>query len=169
MATSAKAGSNGRHKGANGTQSRSSRIFDDVLALAGTLARGRKEFGANQLQSLANATREFAAAMTELPNLRGHVASAAESIEGLAEYVMETEIEQMVADAGTFARRHPLATVAMAAVAGMAAIRFMRPWPASGNARSGRASQARSRTGSKSRRQPAQLRRSASGRARANA
>ena len=76
---------------------------------------------------------------------------------------------KFVVDAGTFARRHPLATLAMTAVAGMAAIGFMRPWPATGNARSGRTSRARRQTGSKSRRQPAQLRRSASGRARANA
>jgi hypothetical protein len=48
----------------------------------------------------------------------------------MADYVMHTEIEQMVGDAGTFARRHPLATLAVTVAAGMAASRLMYRQPA---------------------------------------
>ena len=142
MAKSTKTGSNGHYKSANGSQNGTHRIFDDVLALAGTLARGRKDLGAEKLHSLASSTREFAASMTDLPYLRLQVTSAAESLEGLSEYVMHTEIEQMAGDAGTFARRHPLTTLAVTVAAGIAAGRFMRKQPVStAGSRRGRGSQ----------------------------
>lgn len=123
MATSAKSR---RNKKTNGTSHISNRIFEDVLAVAATLLRSRKDFGADKLHSLAEATRGYAASMADLPNLRAHVASASETIEGLAEYVMHTDIEHMVQDAGTFARRHPLATLGVTVAAGLAASRLMR-------------------------------------------
>lgn len=129
MAKAKKSRSNGSFRNASTALDGSRRIFDDVLALAGTLARGRKDLGADKLHSLASLTREYAASMTDLPNLRVQVASAADSLEGVADYVMHTEIEQMVGDAGTFARRHPLATLAVTVAAGMAASRLMYRQP----------------------------------------
>ena len=131
MAKAKKARTTGKYTNANRALDGSRRIFDDVLALAGTLARGRKDMGADKLHSLASLTREYAASMTDLPNLRVQVASAADSLEGVADYVMHTEIEQMVGDAGTFARRHPLATLAVTVAAGVAASRLMYRQPAS--------------------------------------
>ncbi len=133
MAKAARNSSNGRDKGGNGASNGSYRIFEDIVALAGTLARGRKDFGAGKLHSLAKSTREFAASMSELPNLRGHVATAAESLEGLADYVTDTEVDQMIEDAGIFARRHPFATLAASVAAGMAASRYMWPRTATSN------------------------------------
>ena len=118
MAKTRKARTSGTYKAANAAFDGSRRIFDDVLSLAGTLARGRKDLGADKLHSLASLTRDYAASMTDLPNLRVQVASAADSLEGVADYVMHTEIEQMVGDAGTFARRHPMATLAVTVAAG---------------------------------------------------
>lgn len=103
------------------------RIFDDILALATTIARSRKDFGAEKLQSLASATRDYAASLTDMPSMRAHVVSASDSIEGLAGYVMHTDISHMVRDAGTFARRHPLATLGLTLVAGIAASQLFRP------------------------------------------
>ncbi len=103
------------------------RIFDDVLALASTMARSRKDFGAEKLQSLAAATRDYAASMTDMPNLKSHVVSASDTIEEVAEYVMHTDIDHMVHDAGIFARRHPLATLGLTIGAGIAASRIFRP------------------------------------------
>ncbi len=151
MAKAERKQSNGRHKGANGAQNGSHRIFDDVLALAGTLVRGRKNFGADKLHSLAELTRDYAASMTELPNLRGHVASAAESLEGLAEYVTDTEIDQMIEDAGTFARRHPIATLAASVAAGIAASRYMWP-PAAISKRNTQSARGRRKSAARSRR-----------------
>ena len=102
------------------------RILDDVLALAGTLLRSRREYGADKLHSLAEATRAYAISMTDLPQLRAHVAQASESIEGLADYVMHTDIDHMVQDAAVFARRQPIATLGVAIAAGLVATRLMR-------------------------------------------
>ena len=104
-------------------------IFDDIMALAGTLLRSRKDAGAEKLQSLAEATRDYAASLTDLPKLKHQVASASESLEGLADYVMHTDIEHMVADVGNFARRHPLATIGVTVAAGVIANRLLRTAP----------------------------------------
>lgn len=138
MAKAKKARTNGHYRNAGAAQNGSRRIFDDVLALAGTLARGQKDLGADKLLSLAALTRDYAASMTDLPNLRAQVASAADSLEGIADYVMHAEIEQMVGDAGAFARRHPLATLAVTVAAGVAASRLMHRQPVNSPAASRR-------------------------------
>ena len=102
------------------------RIFEDVLALATTLLRGRKDSGAVKLRSLAEATRGYAASMTDLPNLRAQVAGVSEGIEGLADYVLHTDVEHMASDAIVFAKRQPLATLGIAVAAGFVATRLMR-------------------------------------------
>ena len=157
-----------RAKSANGSQSSSHRIFDDVLALAGTLARGRKDLGADKLHSLASSTRDFAASMADLPNLKVQVAAAADSLESLSDYVMHTEIEQMVGDAGTFARRHPFATFAATVAAGVVASRFM--WqPTFAKSRSNRRSAGARRRTAGARKQVPQARRGANGKGQAHA
>lgn len=116
---------------AHRTSNSSYHIFDDIMALAGTLLRSRKDAGAKKLHSLADATRDYAALLTDLPKLKSQVASASESLEGLADYVMHTDIENMIADAGTFARRHPLATIGVTVAAGVVASRLLRSAPIS--------------------------------------
>ena len=128
MAKSKKTGANTRRNAANGSDSGSNRIFDDVLALAGTLARGRKESGAEKLQMIAESTRDFGDSITEMPNLSRQIASAADSLDGLAEYVMDSDLEQMLQDAKTFARRHPMATLAITVAGGLVASRYLVPW-----------------------------------------
>jgi hypothetical protein len=158
----AKATKTRRNKGANGSH----RLFDDVLALAGTLARGRKDFGAEKLNSLASSTRDFAASMSDLPNLKIHVATAADSLESLSDYVMHTEIEQMMGDAGTFARRHPFATFAATVAAGVAVSRFMWQQPTLAKTRpSGRGASASRRAAPGARKQVPQARRGTNGKA----
>ena len=85
MAKTRKARTSGTYKAANAAFDGSRRIFDDVLSLAGTLARGRKDLGADKLHSLASLTRDYAASMTDLPNLRVQAASAADGLEGVAD------------------------------------------------------------------------------------
>lgn len=100
-------------------------IYDEVLSVAGTLMRGQKNFGAEKLASLADATREFAASMPEMPNFQVYVDSAAKQLEDLAGYVLETDFEAMIDDAGSFARRHPLATIGLGIAAGLGATRLI--------------------------------------------
>jgi ElaB/YqjD/DUF883 family membrane-anchored ribosome-binding protein len=147
----------------NGGQSISYRIFEDILALASTMAKNRKDFGAEKLQALAGATREYASSIGDLPNLRTHVSSAAESIDGLAEYVMHTDVEHILEDAGTFARRNPLATLGVSVAAGLAVSLLMRP------SRSTSKPASKSKARSKARKQPAKHKRGANGTTQAHA
>jgi ElaB/YqjD/DUF883 family membrane-anchored ribosome-binding protein len=102
------------------------RILDDVLAVASTLVRSRKDFGAEKLNTLAAATRNYAASMTDLPNLKSHVENASNTIEELSEYMVHTDIDNMVRDAGSFVRRHPYTTLGLTIVAGLGASRMLR-------------------------------------------
>jgi len=154
-----KAGGSSRSNG-NGTH----RLFDDVLALASTLVRGRKETGADRLMSLASSTRDFADALPDMPNVRSTAATAAESLEGLADYVLHTEVEQMVDDANVFARRHPIMTLALSVGAGIAASGYLRTrsdTPAQSRRRSATQSSTRRKSTQKSQRSMADERPSA--------
>jgi len=107
-------------------------FVDDVLALAGTFASRKKEWGAERIAEFAEATREFATSMTAVPNLGNYVNAAAESLEDFSDYVRETEFEQIIADASTFARRHPIVVVTGGAVVGLVAVQVLRsdgPFP----------------------------------------
>ena len=169
MTTATKTGGNGRHKNTNGKQNGAYHIFDDVLALAGTFARGRKDYGADKLHSLAESTRDFATSMTDVPNLRVQMASAGESLENLAEYVMHTNIDNMLEDAGTFARRRPLTALTMTIIAGLAVSRFIRPRTASEKPGLSRGKALRRKTLSSRRKPAAQPQRGTNGKARAHA
>lgn len=106
-------------------EGRSHRIFDDMIELASTLFRNRKAIGADRLASLAEATREYAESMTDLPTLQRQVHLASENLGNFAEYVLNTDIKHMMSDATVLARRRPLLTVSVAAAAGLAATRLM--------------------------------------------
>lgn len=120
-------------------------MYDDVVSLAGTLLRGQKDYGASKINSLADATREFAAAMPEMPTLRVYVDSAANQLEELSDYVVTTDFDDMINDAGRLARRYPMATLGIAIAAGMGAAQFMH-MPSFGSSRGGSRSSGRRRT-----------------------
>jgi hypothetical protein len=101
-------------------------FVDDVLALAGTLASRKKEWGAERIAEFAEATREFATSMTAVPNLGNYVNAAAESLENFSDYVRETEFEQIITDASTFARHHPIVVVTGGALVGLVAMQILR-------------------------------------------
>ena len=103
----------------------SHRIFDDVIDVASTLFRNRKEAGAERLRLLAESTRDYAASMTDLPTLQRQAQLASENIGNFAEYVLNTDIKHMVNDATVLARRRPLFTLGVAAAAGLAATRLV--------------------------------------------
>jgi hypothetical protein len=145
MATSSRARSSRRNDGSSGN-GRSYRIFDDVLAMVGSLANSRKNFAAAKLESLAQSARDFAGAMPDMPNVRAYASVAAESLEGLASYVMDSDLETMTGDAREFARTHPMATLAASIAGGLIVTQMMQmrtsplspaAHPASGARRSG--------------------------------
>ena len=104
----------------------SSYFFEDVLALAETLANRRKDWGAEKISEFAGSAREFATSVEAIPNLDNFINPAAESLEEFADYVRETEFEQIVRDSGTFARRHPIFTIGGGVLAGLIATQILR-------------------------------------------
>ncbi len=103
----------------NGEQPGSYRFLDDIMAMAGSLASSRKGYAADKLDALAESVREFSEAMPDMPNFKSYATAAADSFEGLASYVTESDLETMMDDARQFARRHPMAMLAGSLAAGV--------------------------------------------------
>lgn len=104
----------------------SSRLYDDVLALASTLMRDRQELGGRRLRALSTSVRDMAQSLPEMPNLTSYVGSTADSLTDLADYIAGADIETIASDANQFARRHPMMTMGIAAAAGLAAMTYFR-------------------------------------------
>lgn len=121
------------------------RMFGDVLAIASTVAESRKHMAAERLAELASATRNFTTTVEDFPYLRNYTDSAAERIDEFAEYVDHTDIPEMLGDAATFAKRQPMATLALGLAAGLMTTQLVRGWPIgrSGSSRSSSARKAR--------------------------
>ena len=121
MAKSSRPGK--RKRNGNGANHRG--LFDDMLAMAGSLAGSRKDYAAAKIETLAESVREIATAVPGIPNFTQYANAAAGSLEGLAEYVTESDLETMVNDARQFARTHPMATLAGSIAAGLIVSQMM--------------------------------------------
>ncbi len=123
MATSK---TNGRQTHAYAASKPFYRLFHDVLGLVDALARRRMSMGADALHSAAQTTRSYAASMTDLPNLRNQATAASESLDGLADYALHTDVEHMALDAVAFARKHPFVTIGATLAASVATALYLR-------------------------------------------
>ena len=101
-------------------------FVDDLLAMAGSLANSRKEYAAAQLEELADSVRQFTDSMPEIPTVKAYASTAADSLEQLAGYVVESDVAQMVDDMRDFARRHPLATFGGSIALGLAVTQIIQ-------------------------------------------
>jgi len=115
----AKTGSGKRRGTRHRSHNYGQQLFDDALSVAGALVRSQKSFGAERLQSFAEATREYAQSLADIPSAQNYVTLAAESVDALADYVDETNLDEMVSDATAFARRQPLAMMFIALSLGL--------------------------------------------------
>jgi predicted transcriptional regulator len=105
------------------------RMFGDVLSLASSLAGSRKQMAAERLNELASATRNLTSSVEDLPYLRDYTDAAAQRIDELADYVERTDIDEMLEDIATFAKRQPMATLALGMAAGLVTTQLMKNWP----------------------------------------
>jgi hypothetical protein len=119
----------GRPKRAGRYQQPASRIFDDALSLASTLADSRKRAGADRIVELASATRVFGANLNDFPQLRRYSETAAGNLDDLADYIARTDIPDMLDDLASFAKRQPVATLTLGVAAGLAFTQIMHDWP----------------------------------------
>ncbi len=133
-------------------------FFDDLLAMAGSLANSRKEYASTQLENLADSLRQFGESLPSLPTMKGYAEAAAGGLEDLAGYVVDSDLPDMVSDAREMARRHPLATFGGSILAGLVITQLvqarteamrasLRPRSAAAGRRSGSRNSSRSRSG----------------------
>jgi hypothetical protein len=110
-------------------QPSANRLFDDALSLASTLADSRKRAGADRIVELASATREFGASLDDFPQLRRYSDQAADTLDDLADYIVRTDIPDMLDDFAGFAKRQPVATLTLGVAAGLAFTQLVHGWP----------------------------------------
>ena len=92
----------------NGT----SRLFKDGLSLVSSLLETRKDWGSERISEFASATQEYATSMKDIPAAKDFISSVADSIQNFSDYISNTRVERMVADASSFAKRYPIAAIA---------------------------------------------------------
>ena len=102
------------------------RMIDDVLALAGTLFRSKKDWVADKVSNLSTATHAYAEALNEVPGGGSYASSTAEAFDDFAEYINDSDLNDLVRDGSVFAKRHPFQTLAGAVVAGIIATQIYR-------------------------------------------
>jgi hypothetical protein len=108
-----------------GPRSSVNAFYGDVLGIAGSLFRNRQQAGAEKIGSLASAARNFAADLTDIPNMQSYAHAAADQMESLGDYVSDNSMEQIAEDAMDIAKRHPVATVVFAVAVGFGFTRLM--------------------------------------------
>lgn len=130
-------------------QSREAPVFlDDLLTMAESLARSRKERVSSQLEGLADSLRQFSGSLPSMPTVKTYADTAADSLEDLASYVLSRDLPEMVTAARDLARRHPVAIFGGSVVAGVVIAQLVQsrvqpPRTAASARRSRRASRAR--------------------------
>ena len=106
-----------------------SRMVDDVLSLAGTLLSSKKDWVADKVSNLSSATHAYAEALNDVPGVGSYASSTADTFDDFAEYINESDFNDLVRDGSVFAKRHPLPTLAGAIVAGIIATQIYRSGP----------------------------------------
>ena len=105
------------------------RMVDDVLNLAGTLFSSKKDWVADKVSNLSSATHAYADSLNDIPGIGSYASLTAETIDDFAEYISESDFNDLVRDGSVFAKRHPLPTLAGAIVAGIIATQIYRSGP----------------------------------------
>jgi hypothetical protein len=87
----------------------------------------RKASGAEYVGSLANTMRRAAREFdTDLPIAGTYIRKAASQVEGVSDQIRNGNLNDLVRNAQSFARRQPTAFLGLAVLAGFGAVRFLR-------------------------------------------
>lgn len=110
-------------------------ILEDILVLAGGIAKLGKTIAAKRLQSSADAASNLVRGKVDLADINVQLSDAKNTLLEATDYVMHPDVKQMVNDASVFARKHPITTlVSVIAVgtliAGMLRTDTVTPTPA---------------------------------------
>jgi hypothetical protein len=99
--------------------------YHDVMSLVGTLLQGQQRNGAEKIGLLADNARKLASDMHDLPHVTAYVELGADRLDDFADYVNDTPLEEMISDGAEFAKRNPIPTIGIAAIAGFCATRMI--------------------------------------------
>lgn len=102
------------------------RMFDDILSLAGSLMSSKKDWVADRVSTLSSATHAYADALNDIPGVGPYANLTAESFDDFAQYLNESDFNDMLRDGSIFAKRHPVPTLAGAIIAGIIAAQIYR-------------------------------------------
>lgn len=102
------------------------RMFDDILSLAGSLMSSKKDWVADRVSTLSTATHAYADALNDIPGVGPYANLTAESFDDFAQYLNESDFNDMLRDGSIFAKRHPVPTLAGAIIAGIIATQIYR-------------------------------------------
>lgn len=104
-----------------------SRLASEARHRAQSFVEGRKSGAADRVGRVAGALLQAAHSLEEEQEPLGRYAvSAARSIDDVARYIREADIERLAGDAEAFARRHPTVFIGGAFVAGLVLARFLK-------------------------------------------
>jgi ElaB/YqjD/DUF883 family membrane-anchored ribosome-binding protein len=81
------------------------------------------EYIGNLAEAMRRASREFD---TELPIAGKYIRKAANQVEGFSDSIRSGDFDDLIRSAQSFARRQPTAFLGLAALAGFAAVRFLK-------------------------------------------
>lgn len=102
------------------------RMFDDILSLAGSLMSSKKDWVADRVSTLSSATHAYADALNDIPGVGPYANLTAESFDDFAQYLNESDFNDLLRDGSIFAKRHPVPTLAGAIIAGIIATQIYR-------------------------------------------
>ena len=122
MAKSAKRPKKSRNSSSKSSSNGSSRLFKDGLSLASSLLDSRKDWGSEKISEFASATSEYATSMKDIPAVEKTITFAADTLENFADYISQTSVERLAADASGLVKRYPVAVIAAGLTVGLLAI-----------------------------------------------
>lgn len=87
------------------------KIFEDIIVLAGGVARLGKSIAAQKIQSSADAASNFVNENVDMDNINAQLSGAKDSLVQVSDYAMKTDVSKMAEDAAAFARKNPITTL----------------------------------------------------------
>ena len=109
------------------SQSRNSNLIEDALSLAKLVGLRRKAFSSREFEAIGSAVADFAASLEDYPWVRHQVDAISESVDTVADYARNADVETVLRDAADFARRRPVTTFFVAVAGGAVVARLA--WP----------------------------------------
>ncbi len=102
-------------------------ILEDIIVLAGGLAKLGKTIAAKKIQSSADAASNLVHTKVDMADINAQFSDAKETLAEATDYVMHSDVKQMVNDASIFARKHPVATLVSVIAVGTLIAGMLRP------------------------------------------